>query len=151
MEEAIVLTNFANLVTIVHRREKFKASEIMLDRAKKNPKIKFLLNSEVVEILGDTNVKGVKIKNTKTNKISEMPIDGVFVAIGHMPNSKVFQGIELDEKGFIKVRDHYLTNIEGVFTAGDVHDAKYKQAVTAAGYGCAAALETERWLSNKTS
>lgn len=146
MEEALVLTNFANQVTIVHRREDFRASDIMQKRAKQNPKIKFLLNSEVIEILGQDKVMGVKIKNTKTNKISEMPIDGVFVAIGHLPNSTLFKGIDVDEQGFIKVKDHYKTNIDGVFVAGDVHDAHYKQAITAAGYGCAAALEAESWL-----
>lgn len=148
MEEATVLTNFATSVTIVHRREEFRASEIMLERAKKNPKIKFLLNSEVIEVLGEDNVKGVKLKNTKTNKISQTAIDGIFVAIGHIPNSALFKGIHVDEKGFIKVHDHYKTNIDGVFVAGDVHDNHYKQAVTAAGFGCAAALEAEHWLSN---
>ncbi len=149
MEEAIVLTKFANTVTILHRRDEFRASKIMLERAQKNPKIKFILNSEIVEVLGTNKVEGVKIKNNKTNEISEMPIDGIFVAIGHIPNSTGFKGIDLDEKGFIKVRDHYKTNIDGVFVAGDVHDSHYKQAVTAAGFGCAAALEAERWLSKQ--
>lgn len=149
MEEALVLTNFASLVTIVHRREEFRASDIMQKRAKQNPKIKFLLNSEIIEISGQDKVTGVKLKNTKTNKISEMPIDGVFVAIGHIPNSAVFKGIDTDDKGFIKVADHYKTNIDGVFVAGDVHDSHYKQAVTAAGFGCAAALEAEHWLRNQ--
>ena len=146
MEEALVLTNFANSVTVVHRKDVLRASQIMQQRAKKNPKIKFLFNSEVTEVLGDTNVKGVKIKNNKTGEISEMPIDGVFVAIGHFPNSGAFKGIDVDEQGFIKVGDHYRTNVDGVFVAGDVHDSHYKQAVTAAGYGCAAALEAERWV-----
>ena len=146
MEEALVLTKFAREVSIIHRREEFRASNIMFDRAKKNPKIKFILNSEIAEVLGDTKVTGVKIKNNKTNKISEMPIDGIFVAIGHIPNSAVFKGIATDNNGFIKVHDHYKTNIDGVFVAGDVHDSHYKQAVTAAGFGCMAALEAERWL-----
>lgn len=148
MEEALVLTKFAREVSIVHRREEFKASQIMLDRAKKNLKIKFILNSEVTEILGESKVTGAKITNNKTNEVTNLPIDGVFVAIGHIPNSKVFKGIDVDEKGFIKVADHYKTNIDGVFVAGDVHDAHYKQAVTAAGFGCAAALEAEKWLSS---
>jgi len=93
----------------------------------------------------------VKLFNNQTNETTEMPIEGVFVAIGHIPNTKVFQGIEIDEKGFIKVQDHYKTNVEGVFTAGDVHDASYKQAVTAAGFGCAAALEAEKWLNSRNS
>ncbi len=147
MEEALVLTKFATTVTIIHRREDFRASQIMLDRAKKNPKIKFILNSEITEVLGETNVKAIKIKNNKTNEVTEMPIDGIFVAIGHMPNSSIFKGIEVDDKGFIIVKDHYKTNIDGVFVAGDVHDSHYKQAVTAAGFGCAAALEAEHWLA----
>lgn len=150
MEEALVLTKFASMVTIVHRRDEFKASKIMLDRARSNPKIKFILNSEVVEILGQDKVAGVKIKNNKTQEISEIPIDGVFVAIGHMPNTGVFKGVELDEQGFVVVHDHTQTNIDGVFVAGDVHDSHYKQAVTAAGFGCMAALEAERWLSEQS-
>lgn len=146
MEETIVLTKFASSVTLVHRKEEFRASEIMQKRVKENPKVKILFNSEVTEILGDQNVTGVKIKNNKDNSISEMPIDGVFVAIGHIPNTSKFKDIALDEAGFIKVHDHFLTNKEGVFVAGDVHDAHYKQAITAAGYGCSAALEAERWL-----
>ncbi len=146
MEEALVLTKFATSVTLVHRKDSFKASEIMQKRVKENPKIKIILNSEVTEILGEQNVTGVKIKNNKTNQVSEIPIDGVFVAIGHMPNTKIFKDIDLDEAGFVKVHDHFLTNKDGVFVAGDVHDSHYKQAVTAAGYGCAAALEAEKWL-----
>ncbi len=146
MEEALVLTNFAENVTIVHHSESFKASEIMLKRAKENPKIKFVLDTEIREILGDQRVEKVKLFNSKTNEESEMQIDGIFVAIGHIPNSKVFEGIDRDQRGFIMVQDHYRTNVEGVFVAGDVHDAEYKQAVTAAGFGCAAALEAERWL-----
>lgn len=146
MEEALVLTKFAESVIIVHRREELRASKIMQERAQKNPKISFVFNTEVIEVLGDQKVTGVKLKDNKTGEISEMPIDGVFVAIGHFPNSKVFQGIDLDEKGFIKVQNHYRTNVEGVFVAGDVHDNEYKQAITAAGFGCAAALETQKWL-----
>lgn len=149
MEEALVLTKFAKAVMVVHRREDFRASQIMLDRAKKNTKIKFVLNSEIVEILGEDKVTGVKLKNTKINKITQMPIDGVFVAIGHLPNSGAFKGIDTDEKGFIKVADHYKTNINGVFVAGDIHDSHYKQAVTAAGFGCMAALEAEKWLRDQ--
>lgn len=146
MEETLVLTKFATSVTLVHRKDEFKASEIMQKRVKENPKVKIMFNSEVTEILGEQNVTGVKIKNNKTNEIKDMPIDGVFVAIGHIPNTKVFKDIDLDEAGFVKVHDHFLTNKEGVFVAGDVHDSHYKQAVTAAGYGCSAALEAEKWL-----
>jgi thioredoxin reductase (NADPH) len=149
MEEAMVMTEYAQGVVLVHRSESFKASEIMQKRVKENPKIVILLNTEIKEILGDQKVEKVKLLNNKTNKESEMVIDGVFVAIGHFPNTKVFKGIDLDEKGFIKVHDHFLTNVEGVFVAGDVHDAQYKQAITAAGYGCAAALEAEKWLRSK--
>ena len=146
MEEALVLTKFASSVTIVHRRGEFRASQIMQKRVKENPKIKLIFNSEIVEILGENKVEKVKIKNNQTNEISEMPIEGVFVAIGHIPNSALFQGIDRDEKGFIKVYDHTKTNIDGVYVAGDVHDAEYKQAVTAAGFGCMAALEVEKYL-----
>jgi len=148
MEEASVLTKFATSVTLVHRGDSFKASDIMQKRVKDNPKIKILLNSEIKEIIGEERVEKVKLFNNKTNETSEMPIDGVFVAVGHIPNSKVFEGIEIDEKGFIKVMDHTRTNVEGVFVAGDVHDSEYKQAITAAGFGCAAALEAEKWLSD---
>ena len=147
MEEALVLTKFATNVTIIHRSEALKASQIMQDRAKKNPKIKFVFNTGITEILGDQKVEKVKLKNNKTQEESEMTIDGVFVAIGHIPNTSRFKNIDLDEMGFVKVKDHFLTNKEGVFVAGDVHDYHYKQAVTAAGYGCSAALEAERWLS----
>lgn len=146
MEEALVLTKFANSVTLVHRKGSFKASEIMQKRVKENSKIKILFNSEVIEVMGEVVVSAVKLKNNKTNEIKEMPIDGVFVAIGHMPNTSAFKDIELDDQGFIKIHDHFLTNKEGVFVAGDVHDSYYKQAITASGYGCAAALEAQKWL-----
>ena len=149
MEEAIVLTRFANSVTIVHRRNEFRASQIMQQKAKDNPKIKFLLNRQITEIVGDQKVTGVKLLDTTTQKVEEMPIDGVFVAIGHIPNTSVFNGIDLDEKGYVKFQDHARTNVEGVFVAGDVHDCRYRQAVTAAGFGCAAALEIEWWLQMK--
>jgi thioredoxin reductase (NADPH) len=151
MEEALVLTKFADSVTLIHRRDSFRASEIMQKRVRENPKIKILYNSEITEILGEMKVEKVKIKNTQTNTISEMPIDGIFVAIGHMPNTAKFTGIDLDEEGFVKVHNHFLTNKEGVFVAGDVHDKEYKQAITAAGYGCSAALELQKWLSEQTS
>lgn len=148
MEEALVLTKFASSVTLIHRKDSFKASEIMQKRVKENPKVKILFNTEVTQVLGEANVTGVKIKNNQTNEVTDMPIDGVFVAIGHLPNTSKFKDIELDELGFVKVRDHFLTNKEGVFVAGDVHDAHYKQAITAAGYGCAAALEAQHWLED---
>ncbi|MBI2074976.1 MAG: thioredoxin-disulfide reductase [Candidatus Levybacteria bacterium] len=187
MEEALYLTQFAESITVIHRKDVLRASQIMQDKAKNNPKINFIFNTEVEEIQGDQKVEKVKLKtqiqktrNTQIDRQSdnqtirqsdisdsqsfpsipkdsiiqqteqeilwEMPIDGVFVAIGHMPNSTVFKGIELDNKGYIAVKQHTKTNVEGVFVAGDVHDAKYKQAITAAGFGCAAALEVEKWL-----
>ena len=147
MEEVLVLAKVTNSVTLVHRRDSFKASDIMQKRVKENPNIKILLNSEIKEILGDQKVEKVILFNNKENKESEMPIDGVFVAIGHFPNSKVFEGIAMDSRGFI-VENHTKTNVDGVFVAGDIHDAQNKQAVTAAGFGSAAALEAEKWLDN---
>lgn len=149
MEEAHVMTNYAATVTLVHRKDTFKASEIMVKRVQENPKIKMVLNSEIKEILGDQKVESVILFNNKTNETTQMLIDGIFVAIGHIPNSKVFEGIDLDEKGFVKAYDHFRTNVEGVFTAGDIHDSEYKQAITAAGFGCASALETEKWLNDQ--
>ncbi len=147
MEEALVLAKVANSVTVIHRRDAFRASEIMQERAKKDPKITFLFNSEVTEIKGDMRVQSATVKNTSTGEIKEIPVDGIFVAIGHIPNTKAFQGIELDNDGYIKVQNHYHTNIPGVFTAGDVHDRAYRQAITASGFGAASALEAERWLT----
>ena len=161
MEEALVLTKFASAVTIVHRRDEFRASKIMLDRAQKNDKISFVLNSQVVDVLGKDKVEGVKIKDTKTGEEKEMPIDGIFVAIGHSPMTKILKGqVELDERGYVvrrPVKDQStglftyktMTSVAGIFVAGDVHDYHYRQAVTAAGYGCAAALEVERWLDSQ--
>lgn len=146
MEEALFLTKFATTVTIVHRKDSFRASEIMQKRVLSNPKIKVLWNNEVKEIKGEGKVSSVVLFNNNTQKMQDMPIDGVFVAIGHFPNTLKFKDIKLDQAGFVKVSDHYRTNKEGVFVAGDVHDAHYKQAITAAGYGCAAALEAEKWL-----
>ncbi|HSX40406.1 MAG TPA: thioredoxin-disulfide reductase [Candidatus Saccharimonadales bacterium] len=149
MEEALVLSHVATKVTLLHRRDAFKASQIMQDRVKQNPKIEIMLNSEIEEILGEQKVEKVKIKNTVSGEVSEMPIDGVFVAIGHMPNSQVFKGIDMDSLGYIIVHDHYKTNMPGVFVAGDVHDNHYRQAITAAGYGCAAALEAQHYLDQE--
>ncbi len=150
MEEALVLADFAKEVTIIYRKEIFKrASQMMQERVKSNPKIKIIYNSEIVEILGKFKVEGVRLKDTKTAKVSEMPIDGVFVAICRTPNSKIFNGIDVDEGGYIKVNEHTKTNIDGVFVAGDVHNKCYQQAITAAGFGCQAALDVGRWLRNQ--
>lgn len=150
MEEASFLTKFASEVTIVHRREEFRASKIMVDRALSNPKIKVAYNSSIEEIIGtkDTGVTSAMIKNTKTSRVEEKKCDGIFMAIGHIPNTQLFDGvIELDNAGYIITKpDSTYTNVDGVFACGDVQDHTYRQAVTAAGSGCMAALDAERWL-----
>jgi thioredoxin reductase (NADPH) len=148
MEEALFLTKFGTKVTIIHRRNEFRASQIMLKRAQENPKIEFLTNKEVIDILGKDSMEGVKLKDTVTGEESELAAKGYFVAIGHSPASKLFQeaGVTVDEKGYIIPKQFTQTNIEGVFVAGDVHDHRYRQAVSAAGVGCAAALDVERYL-----
>lgn len=191
MEEALVLTKFAEQVTIMHRRDSFKASKIMQDRVLNHKKINVLWNTEVVEILGKEKVEAVRMKtrhtvpgddvrygerltsnetNSDTENVKTIQIDGVFVAVGHMPNTEIFTGkIALDEKGYVKkirnskfeIRNEKgeiisnrfpsMSSVEGVFVAGDVHDYHYMQAVTAAGYGCEAALEVERWLESQTA
>ena len=149
MEEAIFLTKFATRVSVVHRRDKLRASKIMQDRAFKNDKITFLWNSVVEDILGDQVVTGVKLRNVVTGKTSELACAGVFVAIGHSPNTAIFKGqIEMDEKGYILTKQGTATSVPGVFAAGDVQDSKYRQAVTAAGFGCMAAMDAERYLES---
>jgi thioredoxin reductase (NADPH) len=152
MEDATFLTKFASKVTIVHRRNSLRASKIMQERAFKNPKISFVWNSTVDEIheVSKNTVTGVTLRNLKTNERSEMRTDGVFVAIGHKPNTEIFKGqIELDEVGYIKTKHRTMTNIEGIFAAGDVVDHYYRQAITAAGMGCMAAIDVERYLEAK--
>jgi len=147
MEEATFLTKFATKVSIVHRRDKLRASKIMQDRAVKNEKIAFVWNSVVEDILGDNVVTGVRLKNVVTGRTSELRCAGVFVAIGHRPNTGLFVGqLEMDQKGYILTKNGMATNIPGVFAAGDVQDSKYRQAVTAAGSGCMAAIDAERFL-----
>lgn len=154
MEEAIYLTNFGKSVTIIHRRKEFRASKIMLERAKRNPKISFILDSVIDEFLGTEingfpTLTGINIKNVKTGEITYHQADGVFLAIGHIPNTAIFKDwIETDSDGYIitKGKSTY-TNIPGVFACGDVQDKVYRQAVTAAGSGCAAAIDAERWLA----
>lgn len=149
LEEATFLTRFASEVVIMVRTDKLRASKIMQDRAMKNPKIRFMWFTQPQEVVGDQKVTGVKVFNTQTGEELVEPTDGLFVAIGHEPNTKVFQGvIILDEKGYIvHAPDSTKTNVEGVFACGDVIDPHYRQAVTAAGSGCMAALEAERWLA----
>jgi thioredoxin reductase (NADPH) len=148
MEEATFLTRFASEVTIVHRRDEFRASKIMQERALANPKIDVAWNTEVVEILGDGAVTGVRLRDTVTGETREHPVDGVFMAIGHTPNTEPFgEWLELDPDGYIVVREPRTeTSVEGVFAAGDVTDRIYRQAVTAAGQGCKAAMDAERFL-----
>ena len=151
MEESLFLTKFANRATVIHRRDKFRASKIMQERARKNEKITFIMDSVVEEILGGERgtVTGVKIRNGKTQQVQEKKCDGVFIAIGHSPNTQLFAGqLELDERGYIVTRNGTSTSIPGVFAAGDVQDHVYRQAITAAGTGCMAAMDAERYLES---
>ncbi len=148
MEEALFLTNFATHVTIVHRRDSLRASPIMAARARAHPKISFVLDSEVVEVLGRDSVEGVRVRHVKDGSTRELKVGGLFVAIGHVPSTEVFRGVlDLDRDGYVKVHDHTRTSVEGVFAAGDVQDRHYRQAVSAAGSGCMAAIDAERWLA----
>ncbi len=153
MEEAHFLSRFGTKVYLIHRRDTFKASKIMVDRAKANPKIEFVTNAITEEILGDNEVTGVRVKDVKTGATKDIKVDGVFVAIGHTPNTKLFNGqIQIDDKGYIQTSSdkHHVsaTNIPGVFACGDVQDSRYRQAITAAGSGCAAALDAEHFLND---
>jgi thioredoxin reductase (NADPH) len=150
MEEAVFLTRFANKVTVVHRREEFRASKIMEDRARHNPKISWALNKSIEEVLGNGKVSGLKLKDTKTNQYSELKVDGLFLAIGHIPNSSLFKGVlNMDADGYILTDGKMQTSVPGVFASGDVVDRTFRQAITAAGNGCKAALEAERWLADQ--
>ncbi len=147
MEEAIFLTKFASSVTVVHRRHELRASKIMQDRALNHPKISFIWDSHVVDILGSDRVKGVMIENLKSRDTHELTIEGLFVAIGYTPNTEIFRGqIDLDERGYVRLVDRTKTNVPGVFVAGDVEDYHYRQAITAAGDGCRAAMDVEVFL-----
>jgi thioredoxin reductase (NADPH) len=149
MEEATFLTKFAGKVTVIHRRDKLRASKILQDRAMKNEKISFLWNSIVEDIMGNDVVTGVRVKNLVTGKVIEMPCAGVFVAIGHRPNTNLFSGqLDMDAKGYIRTTQGTATSVPGVFAAGDVQDSIYRQAVTAAGSGCMAAIDAERFLES---
>jgi len=150
MEEATFLTKFATKVSIVHRRDKLRASKIMQDRSMKNEKISFVWNSVVEDVLGGEVVTGVRLKNIVTGKTLEMPCAGVFVAIGHRPNTALFAGqLDMDVKGYLVTTNGTATSVPGVFAAGDVQDSTYRQAVTAAGSGCMAAIDAERFLESR--
>ena len=150
MEEAIFLTRFADKVTVIHRRDTLRASKIMQERAMKNEKIEFLWNSVPVDVLGNSVVEGVRVRDTQTGEESTLEISGLFVAIGHTPNTGIFAGqLDMDEAGYIHTHDGSKTDVEGVFACGDVQDRVYRQAVTAAGSGCMAAIDAERWLETQ--
>ncbi len=147
LEEASFLTRFASKVHLLHRRDMFRGSRIMVQRTLQNPKIEVHYNTVVEEVLGDTKVEGLRLRDSVTGKERIMPVEGLFIAIGHRPNTELFQGwLEIDEKGYLRVEGETGSQIEGVFIAGDVHDHRYRQAITAAGDGCKAAIDAERWL-----
>ncbi len=149
MEEAIFLTRYTNHVTVIHRRDALRASKIMQDRAFKNPKISFIWDTEILEVLGEDEVTGLRLRNVKTGEESILAVQGFFLAIGHRPNTGLFKGVlDMDKVGYIVPVEHTMTNIPGVFAAGDVTDHRYRQAVTAAGDGCRAAIDAERWLES---
>lgn len=150
MEEALFLTKFGKSVTIVHRRDEFRASKIMLKRAQEHPKISFITDVTILDILGEDSFSGIRIKDNKTGEERDVAAQGYFVAIGHSPAVQIFKdaGVELDDKGYIKQKEFTQTNIEGVFVAGDVHDHRYRQAVSAAGEGCKAALDAEKYITS---
>ncbi|MFB5598934.1 MAG: thioredoxin-disulfide reductase [Nitrososphaeraceae archaeon] len=150
LEEATFLTKFGKSVKIIHRRNALRASKILQEKAFENPKIKFIWNSVIRKIEGDKKISKITVKDLDTFKETELNIGGLFVAIGHEPNTKIFEGqIEMDEHGYIILKENTKTSVDGIFAAGDVHDYRYRQAVTAAGYGCMAALDVEKWLSDK--
>jgi thioredoxin reductase (NADPH) len=151
VEEATYLTKFGSVVYLVHRRDQLRASKIMQERVLKNPKMEILWDTVFEDAVGEDYVTGARLKNVKSGAVREVDVTGIFYAIGHTPNTSIFNGqLDLDEAGYIKVKPGTQeTNIEGVFAAGDVHDHKYRQAITAAGTGCAASLEAERWLAEK--
>jgi thioredoxin reductase (NADPH) len=150
MEEATFLTKFAGEVILIHRRDQFRASKIMLDRARDNTKITFLTDTVVEDVLGEEGVEGIRVKNAKTGEERELEVDGFFAAIGHTPATGLFEGqVEMDGSGYVLQKEHTMTSVPGVFAAGDVSDKRYRQAVTAAGDGCRAAIDAERWLEEQ--
>jgi thioredoxin reductase (NADPH) len=147
LEEAIFLTKFAEKVTVIHRRHELRASKIMQERAFKNDKIEFFWDSVVVDVLGETSVSAARVRNVHTGEEQELEISGLFVAIGHVPNTDIFRGVlDMDDNGYLRTHDGSRTSVEGVFAAGDVQDHVYRQAITSAGTGCMAALDAQRFL-----
>jgi thioredoxin reductase (NADPH) len=150
LEEALFLTKFADKVTVIHRRGELRASKVMQQRAFANEKIEFLWNNSVVDVLGDKTVSGIRVRNNLSEEESVIELSGLFVAIGHEPNTSLFKGqLEMEENGYLRTFDGTRTNVDGVFACGDVQDHRYRQAVTAAGSGCMAALDVERWLEDQ--
>jgi thioredoxin reductase (NADPH) len=150
IEEATFLTKFGKSVKIVHRKQSLRASKILQEKAFENPKIDFLWNHVIADISGDKKIKSIVARDTITGREQTIPAGGLFVAIGHEPNTEIFRGqLDLDDKGYIILKDHTLTSVKGVFAAGDVHDFRYRQAITAGGFGCMAALDIEKWLTEK--
>ena len=150
LEEALFLTKFASEVVLIHRRDEFRGSRIMQKRARSHPKISIEWNTRVTDVLGKDKIEALELTDTQRGEKREMPIEGLFVAIGHKPNTDVFREfLDVDDKGYLEVADHTHSNVEGVFVAGDVHDHRYRQAITAAGDGCRAAIDAERWLEEQ--
>ena len=150
IEEATFLTKFGKSVKIIHRREFLRASKILQEKAFENSKIQFIWNHVVTKISGNKKIESIDIKDLTTDKSQNLMVGGLFVAIGHEPNTSIFKDqLELDDKGYVVLKENTRTSVEGVFAAGDVHDYRYRQAVTAAGFGCMAALDVEKWLSEK--
>jgi thioredoxin reductase (NADPH) len=147
LEEALFLTKFASKVTLIHRREKFRGSKIMQERVLNHPKINVIYNNVVEEVLGENHVEGLRLKNVNSGEITELPVSGLFVAIGHRPNTDIFKGwLDMTDQGYITRTENSATSVNGVFVAGDVYDFRYRQAITAAGSGCEAALDAEKYL-----
>ena len=152
LEEALFLTKFASEVVLIHRRDEFRGSRIMQNRAKTHPKISIEWNTQVTDVLGQDKIEAIELTDTVSGEKRELPIEGLFIAIGHKPNTEVFRAyLDIDDKGYLEVTDHTLSNVEGVFVAGDVHDHRYRQAITAAGDGCRAAIDAERWLEEQVA
>jgi thioredoxin reductase (NADPH) len=153
LEEALFLTRFADKVTLIHRRGELRASKVMQQRAIDNPKIEFLWHSSVIDVMGDTKVSGVRVRNNESGEEHDLPLSGLFVAIGHRPNTDLFKGqLDMEDNGYLTtVGATSYTNVEGVFACGDVQDHRYRQAITAAGSGCMAAIDAERWLEDQAA